>query len=100
MALATALGYGARAPLGWRAAASLVLGLAISIASTVVLLRGLMDKGLLDTRQGRVAVGWLVLEDIATVLILLLLPASLGGRPVDCRRHRPDAAQGGGLRRA
>ncbi|MCC6805345.1 MAG: cation:proton antiporter, partial [Anaerolineae bacterium] len=60
---------------GWSIAAGLVLGLAISIASTVVLLRGLMDQGLLNTRHGRVAVGWLVLEDIATVLILVLLPS-------------------------
>jgi CPA2 family monovalent cation:H+ antiporter-2 len=53
----------------------LVLGLAISIASTVVLLRGLMDHGLLNTTHGQVAVGWLVLEDLATVIILVLMPA-------------------------
>jgi CPA2 family monovalent cation:H+ antiporter-2 len=59
-------------------AAGLVLGLAISVASTVVLLRGLMDNGLLNTSHGQVAVGWLVLEDLATVLILVLLPAVFG----------------------
>jgi CPA2 family monovalent cation:H+ antiporter-2 len=55
-----------------------VLGLAISIASTVVLLRGLVDNGLLNTPHGQVAVGWLVLEDLATVAILVLLPTLLG----------------------
>ena len=80
MALATALGYGLTQLWGWSVTASLVFGLAISVASTVVLLRGLMDNGLLNTRHGQVAVGWLVLEDLATVLILVLLPAlSPGG---------------------
>ena len=51
-----------------------MLGLAISVASTVVLLRGLMDNGLLNTPHGQAAVGWLVLEDLLTVLILVLMP--------------------------
>ena len=55
------------------------MGLAVSVASTVVLLRGLMDQGLLNTEHGRVAVGWLVFEDLATVFILVLLPALFGG---------------------
>jgi CPA2 family monovalent cation:H+ antiporter-2 len=75
MAITTALGYGLGRLWGWSGPASLVLGLAISIASTVVLLRSLMDEGLLDSRHGRIAVGWLVLEDLATVLLLLILPA-------------------------
>ncbi len=75
MAIATALGFGLTQLWGWSPESGFVLGLAISIASTVVLLRGLMDNGLLNTRHGQVAVGWLVLEDLATVLILLLLPA-------------------------
>lgn len=74
MALTTILGYCFAIYLGWSPSASLVLGLAISIASTVVLLRGLMDYGLLNTQHGQAAVGWLILEDIATVLILLLMP--------------------------
>lgn len=78
MLLATALGFLLTQWWGWSMAASLVLGLAISIASTVVLLRGLMDHGLLNTTHGQVAVGWLVLEDLATVAILVLLPALLG----------------------
>lgn len=75
MLIASVLGFGLTRLWGWSAPAGLVLGLAISIASTVVLLRGLMDNGLLNTSAGQVAVGWLVLEDLATVLILVLLPA-------------------------
>ncbi|HRF50083.1 MAG TPA: cation:proton antiporter [Anaerolineales bacterium] len=75
MLVATGLGLGLSQLWGWTLSAGLILGLAISIASTVVLLRGLMDQGLLNTRHGKVAVGWLVLEDLATVLILVALPA-------------------------
>src|SRR5688572_54454 len=74
MALTLLLGFGLSQLWGWTPVAGLVLGLAISIASTVVLLRGLMDNGLLNTSHGQAAVGWLILEDIATVLILLLMP--------------------------
>jgi len=63
---------------GWSVSSGLVLGLSISIASTVVLLRGLADNGLLNTAHGKVAVGWLVLEDLATVGILVLMPVLLG----------------------
>jgi CPA2 family monovalent cation:H+ antiporter-2 len=76
--LATALGFLLTQLWGWSTEASLVLGLAISVASTVVLLRGLSDNGLLNTVHGKVAVGWLVFEDIATVAILVLLPAMVG----------------------
>lgn len=74
MALATLAGFALSRLWGWSAASGVVLGLAISIASTIVLLRGLMDQGLLNTRHGQAAVGWLVLEDLATVLILVFLP--------------------------
>jgi len=74
MTVGTVLGVLLARAWGWDFHASLVLGLSISVASTVVLLRGLMDFGLLDSRHGRLAVGWLVLEDLATVLLLLLLP--------------------------
>ncbi|HEX2915860.1 MAG TPA: cation:proton antiporter [Chloroflexia bacterium] len=60
---------------GWSLTAGIIIGLAVSIASTVVLLRNLMDQGLLNSAEGRVVVGWLVLEDLATVLILVLLPS-------------------------
>lgn len=78
MLFATGLGLALTQLWGWSISAGLVLGLAISIASTVVLLRGLVDNGLLNTPHGRVAVGWLVLEDLATVAILVLLPTLLG----------------------
>jgi CPA2 family monovalent cation:H+ antiporter-2 len=69
---------------GWPFGPSLVLGLALSVASTVVLLRALESQGILDSPSGRIAVGWLIVEDLVTVLILVLLPAlatSLGGDP-------------------
>src|SRR5215218_9022096 len=65
MGIATAVGVGLTQLWGWTLAASVVVGLAISIASTVVLLRNLMSEGLLNTPAGQVAVGWLVLEDLA-----------------------------------
>ena len=71
---ATLLGFFISRFWGWSVPAGIILGFAISIASTVVLLRGLMDNGLLNTPHGQAAVGWLVLEDIATVLILVLMP--------------------------
>jgi CPA2 family monovalent cation:H+ antiporter-2 len=74
MGMATLLGFGISRFWEWTPGAGIVLGFAISIASTVVLLRGLMDNGLLNTSHGQVAVGWLVLEDLATVLILVLMP--------------------------
>lgn len=60
---------------GWSIGAGVVLGLALSVASTVVLLRGLETQGLLNSLSGRIAVGWLVVEDLFTVLVLVLLPA-------------------------
>lgn len=59
----------------WSLGASIVLGLSISVASTVVLTRGLMDNNLLNTPHGQAAMGWLVMEDILSVLILVLMPA-------------------------
>jgi CPA2 family monovalent cation:H+ antiporter-2 len=72
--ISTALAVAVTQAWGWSLANSLVLGLAISVASTVVLIRGLMDRGLLETSHGHVAVGWLVFEDILTILIIVLLP--------------------------
>src|SRR5688572_20049387 len=60
---------------GWSASAGLVLGLALSVASTVVLLRALEQRNELDTANGRIAVGWLIVEDLAMVLALVFLPA-------------------------
>jgi K+:H+ antiporter len=64
--------------LGWSWQAALLLGIAVSIASTVVLLRALIERGVLDTPQGHAAVGWLIVQDIITVLVLVLLPPLAG----------------------
>ncbi|MGH9853427.1 MAG: cation:proton antiporter, partial [Blastocatellia bacterium] len=77
--IATLLGYWLTQLWGWSKPASLVLGLAISVASTVVLIRGLMDNGLLNTSHGQAAIGWLVFEDLATILILILMPGMAAG---------------------
>lgn len=73
--VATALGAAAALSWGWPAGNAVVFGLALSVASTVVLLRALEAKGILDSTNGRIAVGWLVVEDLAMVLVLVLLPA-------------------------
>jgi CPA2 family monovalent cation:H+ antiporter-2 len=72
---ATALGMGLAWWLGWPVSAGLVFGLALSVASTVVLLRAMQERRLLETERGRIAVGWLIVEDLAMVLTLVLLPA-------------------------
>ncbi len=72
--VATALGGVAANAWGWSLSAGLVFGLALSIASTVVLLRALETRGALVSFNGRIAVGWVVVEDIVTVLVLVLLP--------------------------
>ncbi len=72
---ATALGAGAARLFGWDWAGSIVFGLALSVASTVVLVRVLSDSRDLHTRAGHIAVGWLVVEDVFTVVVLVLLPA-------------------------
>ena len=74
MAIMTLLAYLLSQLWGWTAMAGIVMGLSISIASTVVLMRGLMDNGLLNTPHGQAAIGWVVVEDLATVLILVLMP--------------------------
>jgi CPA2 family monovalent cation:H+ antiporter-2 len=75
IAVATALGAGLGALMGWTAGAGLVFGLALSVASTVVLLRTLGEFELLGSLRGRIAIGWLVVEDLAMVLALVLIPA-------------------------
>src|SRR5205085_7241022 len=76
--LATALGAGIAMGWGWSFGAGLVLGLALSVASTVVLLRALDQQNALETPNGRIAVGWLIVEDLAMVLALVLLPLAAG----------------------
>jgi CPA2 family monovalent cation:H+ antiporter-2 len=75
MMLTILLGFGLSRLWGWSISSGIVIGLAISIASTVVLLRGLTDNGLLNTQPGQAAVGWVIVEDLATVLILVLMPS-------------------------
>ena len=65
--------------VGWTWQSGLILGIAVSVASTVVLLRALMDHGTIDTPEGHAAVGWLIVEDIITVLVLVLLPPLAAG---------------------
>ncbi len=72
--VATALGVATAMWWGWGFGAALVLGLALSVASTVVLLRALEARGVLESVNGRIAVGWLVVEDLVMVLVLVLLP--------------------------
>ena len=78
-AIATLCAIGVTVAVGWGATDGAVLGIAVSVASTVVLLRVLMDQGLVETAEGRVAVGWLIVEDIITVLVLVVLPAFAPG---------------------
>ena len=78
MTVATLLGMGVAMLWGWSWGAALVFGLCLSCASTVVLLKALEARGVLESANGRIAVGWLVVEDLATVLVLVLLPPLAG----------------------
>jgi CPA2 family monovalent cation:H+ antiporter-2 len=75
IAVATLMGLGLALFMGWTLGAGLVFGLALSVASTVVLLRAIQERRLMETERGRIAVGWLIVEDLAMVLALVLLPA-------------------------
>ncbi len=83
--LATGLGVLLALGLGWSLGGGLVFGLALSVASTVVLLRAMQERRLIETEKGRIAVGWLIVEDLVMILTLVLLPALspvMGGREV------------------
>lgn len=85
IAVATLLGVGVSMLWGWDFGSALVFGLSLSCASTVVLLKALGDRGLLESVNGKIAVGWLLVEDLVMVLVLVLLPATavlLGGKPL------------------
>ena len=84
------MGLGLAMLMEWKVSEGLVFGLALSVASTVVLLRALQERRLMETGRGRIAVGWLIVEDLAMVLALVLIPtfanlqtggATHGGRP-------------------
>ena len=86
MACATGLGMALASAWGWSWGSGLIFGLSLSCASTVVLLKALEVRGVLDTMNGRIAVGWLVVEDLVCVLVLVLMPPLanvLGGEAVD-----------------
>jgi CPA2 family monovalent cation:H+ antiporter-2 len=80
MCISAGLGLGVALLWGWDLGAAIVLGLALSVASTVVVLRALEAGGALQSINGRIAIGWLIVEDLVMVLVLVLLP-SLGGIP-------------------
>jgi CPA2 family monovalent cation:H+ antiporter-2 len=83
IAVATMLGMGLAWMMGWGMGAGLVFGLALSVASTVVLLRALQERRQVETEKGRIAVGWLIVEDLVMVVTLVLVPplaALLGGK--------------------
>jgi len=89
IAIATLMGAGLARLLGWSWLEGFVFGLALSVASTVVLVRALQERHILDTERGRIAVGWLVVEDLAMVLALVLLPVAAlvnGGEAVPFTR--------------
>jgi CPA2 family monovalent cation:H+ antiporter-2 len=99
MALATCLGAALAFWWGWSPGGGLVLGLALSVASTVVLLRELQTQGTLSSEAGRIAVGWLIVEDIIMVLVLVLLPVVAGmlGGHTPGHSHTPQSADTGGV---
>ena len=86
---ATLLGFGLGSLMGWDMGAALLFGLSLSCASTVVLLKAMQDRRLIETERGRIAVGWLIVEDLVMVLALVLIPAfaALGG--ADSGIHDP-----------
>ncbi|MEO6396540.1 MAG: cation:proton antiporter [Devosia sp.] len=86
----TAMGMGFAYLMGWSLGAGLIFGLALSVASTVVLLKALQERHLVDSDRGRIAIGWVIVEDIAMVLALVLIPAFatvLGGHAAE--QHDP-----------
>src|SRR5690348_6435131 len=94
IAVATLLGWVLAWVLGWPTLAGLVFGLALSVASTVVLLRALQERRLVEATQGRIAVGWLIVEDIFMVAVLVLLPPLADiYRTMDTGAAGPDTAK-------
>src|SRR4051812_16168064 len=86
MVVATALGAALAVAWGWPLVPGIVFGLALSVASTVVLLKALEKEGIVESVNGRIAVGWLVVEDLAMIVVLVLLPPLAGaaaGAPPD-----------------
>ncbi|CAK7256350.1 MULTISPECIES: YbaL family putative K(+) efflux transporter [unclassified Shinella] len=78
IAVATVFGLLVALAMGWSAGSGFVFGLSLSVASTVVLLRALQERRMVETERGRIAVGWLIVEDLVMVLTLVLLPPLAG----------------------
>ncbi len=98
IAVATAFGTAMGWLMGWSIGAGLIFGIALSVASTVVLLRALQDRELLHSDRGRVAVGWLIVEDMVMVLALVLIPplaGLLGGKAIPVAEEAQIVAQAG-----
>ena len=93
--VATLLGLMATRLWGWSLGSGIVFGLCLSVASTVVLLRALEDRRMIDSLDGRIGVGWLIVEDLATVIVLVLLPA-LSGPLGGTARDAAEGASGAG----
>jgi monovalent cation:H+ antiporter-2, CPA2 family len=91
ISFATLLGVGLSHLMGWSLTGGIVFGLALSVASTVVLLRALQERRLVETERGRITVGWLIVEDLVMVLALVLLPVF-----ADFLVSDPEEAQGAG----
>jgi CPA2 family monovalent cation:H+ antiporter-2 len=91
MTLATVLGAALAYSWGWTFGEGLIFGLSLSCASTVVLLKALEARGILDSMNGKIAIGWLVVEDLATVMVLVLMPPLAGvlGGTVDAANAAP-----------
>jgi len=85
--VATALGAGVATLWGWSLGAGIIFGLSLSVASTVVLLRALEDRDMINSNDGRIAIGWLVVEDLLMVLTLVLLPALTGALGGDAPKN-------------
>ena len=94
--VATAIGAAVAMTWGWTFGAGLVLGLSLSVASTVVLLRALDERNALASPNGRIAVGWLIVEDLAMVLALVLLPGALPACSAAAVHARGDQTQHAG----
>ena len=87
---ATLACMGLAVALGWRWQSGSILGIAVSVASPVVLLRALIDHGIVETAEGHAAVGWLIVQDIVTVLVLVLVPAVTVASGAKIRSHHRD----------
>jgi CPA2 family monovalent cation:H+ antiporter-2 len=91
---ATLVCTGLAVAIGWSWRSGLILGIAVSVASTVVMLRVLLDQGIVETAEGHVAIGWLVVQDIVTVLVLVLVPAVTAARSAPNIGHTVVVAAG------